>query len=305
MMSYTANADTKQKPNEIITGKIIEALNRGIIPWKQPWETLEVMSVDGRPYRGVNRILLSWAGYSDPRFITYRRCAEMGGNVRKGEKGFPVVLWNSRKVDVTEKDKQGNKITVTKQVPFMRYYYVFNVEQCDGLADKLKPLERKSIDFRPIDAARRIVDGFVNKPTIRHGGSGAYYSPMTDTVQMPNPEAFHSAEHYYATEFHELIHSTGHTDRLNREFSAYVEAYSKEELVAEIGSAFLCAEAHIDSSELGENTVAYIQSWIQALRNDHNMVIQAAGKAQKAADFIMGRGQANQGEGAQQVDEAA
>lgn len=277
--------EPKMKPNEIITNRIITALNEGIIPWQRPWESLEVMSVDGRPYRGINRILLSWTGYSDPRFLTYRKCVELGGYVKEGEKGHVVVLWNFRKVNAKDKD---NKET-QKQVPFMRYYYVFNVEQCEDL--ELKPLPIKTIEFEPIEKAKEIIDNIENKAIIRHGGNRACYNPATDIIQMPIPEFFHSVEAYYSTLFHEIVHSTGHETRLNRELKNNydIEKYSKEELIAEIGSAFMRAEAHIDSPSVDENTVAYIQSWIRALQNDPNMVIRAAGKAQKAVDHVMNR----------------
>jgi antirestriction protein ArdC len=290
-MIHAADNTHTKKPNDIITERILDALNRGIIPWKRPWEALEVMSVDGRPYRGINRLLLSWAGFSDSRFITFRKCAELGGSIRKGEHGFPVVLWNSRKVNVHQKDDKGNEITVAKQIPFMRYYYVFNVEQCENILGKLKPLSLPTSDFHPIDAAQRVVEDYTNRPKIMHGGNEAYYSPMTDTVRLPSPKSFHNPEDYYAAAFHELVHSTGHETRLSRDTKNVFgsEDYSKEELIAEIGSAFLCAEAHIDSPELDKNTIAYIQSWIQVLKNDPNIVIRAAGKAQKAADYILGR----------------
>ena len=275
--------EPKLKPNEIITNRIISALNEGIIPWHRPWESLEVMSVDGRPYRGINRMLLSWAGYSDPRFLTYRKCVELGGHVKEGEKGWTVVYWSFRRV----KDVDGNE--TQKQVPFMRYYYVFNVEQCKDL--ELKPLPIKTIEFEPIEKAKKIIDNIENKPLIKHGGNRACYNPASDVIQMPNPEFFHSIESYYSTVFHELIHSTGHETRLNRELKNYfdIEKYSKEELIAEIGSAFLRAEAHISSPSVDENTIAYVQSWIQALQNDPNMIIRAAGKAQRAVDHIMNR----------------
>lgn len=290
-MSYYANNPDTKKPNEIITERIIEALNRGIIPWRRPWEALEVMSVDGRPYRGVNRLLLSWAGYSDCRFLTFRKCSELGGSIRKGEHGFPVVLWNSRKVNVLQKDQKGNEVTIEKQVPFMRYYYVFNVEQCDNLENKLKALPFPNASFHSIDRAQQIVEDYPNCPKISHGGNKSCYSPMSDSVMLPKPQFFHTTEDYYATAFHELVHSTGHATRLNRDMKNAFgsEDYSKEELIAEIGSAFLCAEAHIDSFTVSKNTVAYIQSWIQVLQSDPNMIIKAAGQAQKAVDFILGR----------------
>lgn len=282
----TTISNTKKKSNEIITDRIIAALNEGKIPWQRPWESLEVMNVDGRPYRGINRMLLSWAGYSkDPRFLTYRKCIELGGNVRKGERGWTVVYWNFRKVKTKDKDN----IEIQKQVPFLKYYYVFNVEQCENL--ELKPLPIKTIEFEPIDTAKKIIEDFSSKPIIKHGGSRACYNPASDVIQMPIPEFFHNIESYYSTVFHEIIHSTGHATRLNRELKNYfdIEKYSKEELIAEIGAAFMSAECHIDSPSVDKNTIAYIQSWIKALQNDPNMVIRAASKAQKAVDYILDR----------------
>jgi antirestriction protein ArdC len=284
-MAWNKKNTSSDKPskNQIITDAIIQALNEDKIPWKRPWESYEVMSIDNKPYRGINKVLLSLTSYTDPRFLTFNRCKELGGSVRKGEKGHLIVLWNFNKVKTTDSNKEVSE----KSVPFMRTWTVFNVEQCEGLT--LKPLkEKKTIDFVPIDEAKNLISKY--EITLNHEGNGAFYHPIKDEVTMPLPEFFHSAESYYSTLFHEFIHSTGHITRLNREMKGHFgsEKYSKEELIAEIGAAFMSAECHIDNQETEENTKAYIQSWIQALQKDPNLIIQAASQAQKAIDLIKG-----------------
>jgi antirestriction protein ArdC len=271
------------KVNEVITNKILGAIGQGIIPWNRPWQSLDVQSVDGHRYRGINRMLLSWASYSDPRFVTFNKCHELGGQVKGKEHGWPIVFWKYSNHDKDDK-------TAIKSAPFMRYSTVFNVaDQCEGLIEKLKPL-KSVIDFKPIDRAEEIINGYSTSPRIIHGGNQAGYTPNNDEIHMPNRDMFHSGEAYYSTLFHEAIHSTGHETRLNRDVKNWfgTEKYSKEELVAEIGSAFLRAEAHIDNEDTEINTQAYIDSWVSRLSNDPNMVISAASKAQRAFDYIMG-----------------
>ncbi len=265
------------RPNEIITNRILEEMDKGIIPWKKPWAALNPKSVDGRPYSGINRILLSFEPYSDNRYLTYRKAFTLGGNVKKGEHGHTVVFW---KFDKVEKDEE------VKTVPFMRLYTVFNVEQCEGL--DIQPMAVHP--FNPIEAAQGIIESWPGMPKLQHKEPAAFYVPLLDYINMPKPETFFTDEGYYATLFHEMTHSTGHETRLHRfETNQYShEAYSKEELVAEIGSAFLCASAGIEIPEIIENHAGYLQSWSRAISGNHNLIITAASKAQHAFDMIAG-----------------
>jgi antirestriction protein ArdC len=268
------------RPNEIVTNKILEVMERGEIPWKKPWQALRPMSVEGRPYQGINRILLSFEPYGDHRYLTYKKALALGGNVKKGQHGHTVVFWRIDRV-------QDDKTEETRTIPFMRLYTVFNVEQCEGL--DIKPIEVHQ--FNPIEAAQGIMEGWHGMPRLQHKEPAAFYSPMLDYINMPKPETFYTDEGYYATLFHEMVHATGHESRLHRfETNQYShEAYSKEELVAEIGSAFLCAQAGIEVPEITENHAGYLQSWIRAIKGNHNLVITAASKAEHAYNMIVGK----------------
>lgn len=268
------------KVNEVITQRIIDALQKGEIPWHKPWTALNAMSVEGHVYRGVNRLLLSWANYRDPRYITFNKCRELGGNIKRGEKGWPIVFWST--IDIKDDDEKNRK------VPFLRYYHVFNVEQCENLT--LKPLPVETIKFTPIERCEQIIEQYVPRPAIKEQGLEACYIPSMDEIHIPARETFHSVEGYYSTLFHEIIHSTGHETRLNRDIKNVFGShdYSKEELVAEIGAAFLRNECHIDSDDQQKNSIAYIQNWIKQFNSDPNMIIRAASQAQKAYDYILG-----------------
>ncbi len=269
------------RPNEIVTNRILEEMDKGIIPWKKPWNTLNPMNADGRPYSGINRILLSLTPYADHRYLTYKKALSLGGNVRKGEHGQMVVFWKFDRVQ--EKDSEETKI-----VPFMRLYTVFNVEQCEGLDLQPVNIERP---FTAIESAQAIMEGWHGMPRLQHKEPAAFYSPRLDYINMPKPETFISDESYYATLFHEMIHGTGHETRLHRfETNEYShDAYGREELVAEIGSAFLCAMAGIEIPEIIENHAGYLQSWIRAIKGNNNLVITAASKAQAAFEMIAGK----------------
>ncbi|HWB14473.1 MAG TPA: zincin-like metallopeptidase domain-containing protein [Pirellulales bacterium] len=273
-----------------ITSRIINLLEQGVVPWRRPWggEGSEPRNAcTRRAYRGVNVFLLSAAGYDSPFFLTFRQAAMWGGHVKKGEHGFPVVFW-SIKDGVDEETGKARKIFI------LRYYTAFNVEQCEGLPSALLATPGPKLDFRPIERCEAILAGLpANRPSIGHGGPQAFYRPSDDSIAMPKPERFLSVEDYYATLFHELTHATGHPSRLNREGITAVApfgspVYSREELVAEMGSAFLCGHAGIDVPALQQNEAAYIGSWLKVLRGDSRLVVQAAAAAQKAADWILG-----------------
>lgn len=276
---------------QIVTDQIISLLESGTVPWRQPWtggsDNYPRNLRTGKPYRGVNVFLLAvtaWQqGYESRYWLTFKQAQERGGKIRRGEKSTLVVFWKQLEVE----DKQTGE---AKKVPCLRYYRVFNVEQCDGL-EVPDATGHDPLDFQPINAAQQIVTGYPQGPTIEHHGGKAYYRPSEDTVAMPEPERFGSAEAYYNVLFHELTHSTGHAARLARlegTPAAFGTAdYSKEELIAEMGAAFLSAYAGIITDTV-ENSAAYIQGWLKKLRDDKRLVVSAAGAAQRAADWILG-----------------
>lgn len=266
---------------EIVTARIIESLNNGVVPWRKPWNVdMPKNLVSGKDYRGVNVLLLQSTRYTCPWWLTYNQARDLNGFVRKGEKGTPVVFWK-----IWEHETENG----TEKSFLLRYYTVFNAEQCHGI--QVPPVGPRAA-FDPIDECERIVRAYANPPRIVHGGTRACYTPALDRIDMPLRESFSSAAEYYSTLFHELVHSTGASERLARKgvvdpirFGDH--GYAKEELVAECGAAFLAAHAGIDNATL-TNSAAYIQSWIRRLRSEPRWIVDAAAQASKAADFIMG-----------------
>jgi len=279
-----------------VTNRILELLDTGVAPWRHPIK--RSTNSDGMPkshstgknYRGINVFLLamtSWAhGYESDYWATYNQISKQAANVKKSEKSTLVVFWKQ----ATTKDKEsGDEITI----PVLRHYNVFNAEQCEGLVapDQLvidTPVE----PFVPINEAARIVDAYPNPPTLDHGGSSASYLPQLDRVKIAQPDRFETPESYYSTLFHELAHSTGHSSRLARGLDETLAPfgspdYSKEELIAEMGSAFLCAAAGIGPPTI-EQSAAYIEGWRKKLKDDKKLVVQAAGQGQRAADHVLG-----------------
>lgn len=284
---------------QAVTDRILEMLDKGTVPWRHP-----IISTGGgwpknlesnRSYRGVNVFLLAmtaWAkGYGSSYWLTFKQAVEKGAHVRKGEKSSMVVFW--KQYEATDKDT-GEK----KKVPVLRYYNVFNAEQCEGITPPDAPPEPET-PFTPVVEAEKIVAGYAGGPKIEHGGNAAFYRPSEDLVRLPHADRFLSGEFYYATTFHELAHSTGHEKRLNRGFDKNPAPfgstdYSREELVAEMGSAFLCAAAGISPATI-EQSAAYIDGWRKRLKDDRKLVIMAAGAGQRASDWILGqRGQSDE-----------
>ncbi len=268
---------------EIITSRIVEELENGQMPWRKPWRTLPPANlVSKKPYRGINVFLLALQGYGSQYWLTFNQAKQLGGNVRKGEHGTKIVFW---KFDTFETETAGGE-TEERKSAFLRYYTVFNLEQTEGLK-ALLALPPAS----PIESAEEIVKGMPNPPTFEQDFRAAYI-PSRDTVTMPSRTAFDSQAEYYSTLFHELTHSTGHAKRLGREGIEKLqpfgsEDYSKEELIAEMGSAMLCGIAGIEQATIS-NSAAYLQSWIRRLKADSRLVVSAASAAQKAADYIRG-----------------
>jgi antirestriction protein ArdC len=239
--------------------------------------------VSQKPYRGINVFLLLAMSYESPLWLTFRQATQLGGSVRKGEKACPVVFWKQLNIE----DKESGE---TGRIPLLRYYHVFNAAQCEGLPTSDPTVEIAAGNNSQPDC---IVANMPQPPTVKHGMAMAYYSPHDDCVGLPARERFHTEEGYYATLFHELVHSTGHEKRLKRstlaESSGYgSNPYCREELIAEMGAAFLCGHAEIAERTI-ENSAAYIQGWLTQLKSDKTLIVQAAAQAQKAADFILGR----------------
>jgi antirestriction protein ArdC len=276
-----------QSVYQIVTEQIIKQLESGVAPWRKPWRTEPPCNlVSGKPYRGVNPFLLAPQGYDSRYWLTFNQANRLGGHVRKGEKSSIVTFWKIG-TEKTVVDADGNE---RKSRSFLlRFYRVFNVEQTEGIADKLG-IGKASPRIPNLDQCDAIVARMPNLPRIEQDGK-AWYRPSRDVVGMPSRNAFESAEAYYATLFHELTHSTGHSSRVGREGietlnSFGSELYSKEELVAEMGSAMLCGVTGIEPATIA-NSASYLQSWIDALRGDSKLIISAASAAQKAADYIL------------------
>ena len=277
-----------------ITGKIVAALEQGVRPWVKPWSgenaagrITRPLRHNGVPYSGIN-ILMLWAssieqGFSSPSWMTFKQALELDAHVRKGEKGSLVVYANS----ITKNERNDAGEDVEREIHFLKGYTVFNVEQIDEL-----PVHYYAKAEPRHDTIERIAhaESFfaATGAAINHGGTQAYYSHSTDAVQMPPFEAFRNADSYYATLAHELTHWTGHASRLPRDFGSKrfgTEGYAVEELVAELGAAFLCADLEI-ALEAREDHASYIANWLQVLKSDSRAVFTAAAHAQRAADFI-------------------
>jgi antirestriction protein ArdC len=242
--------------------------------------------ISKKPYRGINVFILSLMGYKSPFWLSYKQASELGGQVKKGEHGCPVVFW--KWIEVIE-DESGNKLDKPKKIPFLRYYTVFNSEQCDGI--ETPPIDHKPHDFIPLAEAEKIANNMPNPPKLTFEENRAYYRASTDTVNMPKKEDFDGAEEYYCTLFHELGHSTGHKTRLDRfepgaQFGS--DPYAREELVAELCSAILCGETGLNPNI--EQTSAYIANWRKVILDKPGIVLKAASQAQIAAEWILGEG---------------
>ncbi|MED0665605.1 zincin-like metallopeptidase domain-containing protein [Bacillus badius] len=270
-----------KKIYDIVTNKIIEKLEKGVVPWRRPWINggAAVNWKTQKPYRGINTFLLEAGEYA-----TFKQIQEAGGKVKKGEKSHIVVFWNLLE---KENDENGE----IEKIPYLRYYRVFEINsQVEGLESKRK---EQSFNHDPIEKAEEIYKGYANAPDYTfHSGKAAYY-PTIDKINCPPLKDFPKVEEYYCTLFHEMIHSTGHKSRLARSgvttqnVAFGDEVYSKEELVAEMGAAMLCGVAGIDNHTI-ENSASYIQSWLRALKEDKKMIISASQQAQKAVDYIQG-----------------
>lgn len=288
--TQTASSGVKLDVYELVTNQIISLLEAGTVPWKQPWADAGVPMnlLSKRPYRGINLWLLLSLHYERNLFLTWDQIKKLGGSVNKDEHGQIVVFWKHVKKQPEELDDKGEP----KTTPMLRYYKVFNIAQCRDIPADLIP-ELAKDDVSPIEGCEAVIANMPNAPVIRHKEQKAYYHVAEDFINMPKKRSFKAIEAYYSTLFHELVHSTGSEKRLGRktvtemaEFGS--EPYSIEELIAELGAAYLCSFTGILEKEIKESA-AYINGWLKKLRGDKRFIISASGQAQAAVDLILNR----------------
>jgi antirestriction protein ArdC len=276
---------------QTITDKIISELEKGSTPWVKPWKRLRSTPGHGMPYNpvsgtiysGMNHIWLSMmqGAYPSPYWLTLKHANQIGGHVKANEKGTPIVAFK-----IVRKETLVNGKKETSAYPMIRHHYVYNVAQCEDITIPAMPVEPEPT-FNPDSSVMALVDKLGLENGLTHGGDSAFYSPTRDFISMPAMAAFNSANGYHSTLLHESVHATGHKSRLDRDFSKRFgdESYAFEELVAELGSAMLCAHCGIDG-EMQSNHVAYIANWLTVLKNDKKAILTASAKAQQALDFL-------------------
>ena len=274
---------------EIVTEKIIKQLESGVAPWRKPWTCqIPANQLTQKEYRGLNVFTLASQGFPSRFWLTFNQATKLGGRIRKGEKSSPVIFWNvGEEREMTTQDSKKE----TSRPFLLRYYSVFNFSQTEGI-DIPASLLQEARTNDPIAACEQIVANMPNPPAFQQSDK-AWSSPSRDVVGMPARGLFHSSEEFYATEFYELGHSSGHPKRLHREnfdnpahFGS--ESYSKEELIAEMTAAMLCGVAGIEQKTI-ENSAAYLKTWIARIKSDSRLLVSAASQAQKAADFVQGK----------------
>lgn len=276
---------------EMVTERVIAELEKGSIPWEKPWASGNPSGafnrISKKPYSLLNQILLG----KDGEWMSFKQVQDLGGHVRKGEKASFVVFWKMQNVTETNEDGE----TEVKQIPLLRYYNVFHISQTEGI----EPLHKEDLkEVEPIEAAEKVLNEYIEREGIKLETSftdEAYYSPLFDLIHLPKIEQFSRTEEYYSTAFHEATHSTMKKARCDREqerkgklVAFGSEEYSKEELVAELGSASIMNRLGLETVHSFRNSTAYIQSWIQALKNDTKMIVSAGSKAEKAVKYILG-----------------
>lgn len=291
---------------QVITNQIIAELEKVKLPWRKRWGVL----LDGKaevarnyltqqPYTGINSVLLGCRSVERPYFLTFKQAGQLGGSIRKGAKGIPIVYWNVIEKEKEIMNRKGETKTKTVGIPLLKPYYVFHVSDVEGIDIELPPLlpVQELVKKPVIDRCEAVLASYKNGPSLVYTNpKRACYSRLYDRVNMPTLPAFDCPEAYYWTLFHELVHSTGHRDRLNRDEMVNSERvrgekYAKEELTAEMGACFLSLSSGLDITDnrLLTNAVSYLQSWLGALKNDKTLIVRAAGQAQKAVNYITGQ----------------
>ena len=266
-----------------ITNRIMEQMENGVIPWRKPWVAAgsAISHATGKSYSLLNQMLLGRPG----EYLTFKQVQAEGGKVRKGAKAQMVVFW--KWITVTDDETQEEK-----EVPILRYYNVFHIDQCEGLKAKHMPELPNTANAHEI--AEQIINSYTQREGVAHHqseGDRAFYRPSSDSITVPHMAQFTATAEYYSTVFHEMVHSTGHAKRLNRiDKTAFFgsEAYSKEELIAEIGASALVNHVGLETEASFRNNTAYVQNWLTVLQNDKRFIVSAAGKAEKAVHMILG-----------------
>jgi antirestriction protein ArdC len=291
---------------QIITDQVIALLEKGVIPWQKPWQDagMPMNLLSRRPYRGINFWLLHSLNYDKNFFLTWDQIKALGASVNKKEKGHMLVFWKS----VKAKPEVFNEDGSIKMVGMLRYYKVFNISQCRDIPLKQIPeIDISGDDVDPLLECEAILNTIKDMPHISFKGNRAFYDVENDEIVLPKMKNFKNSTSYYSTLFHELIHATGAEKRLNRKtFSDRVpfgtECYAQEELIAEMGAAFMCHFTGILPNEIAD-TASYVQNWLTVLKDDKRFIISAAGQAQKAVDYLLNRdeeGVAEEVEGAKE-----
>lgn len=289
----------KKSVYQMVTERVMEQMKQGIIPWHRPWTGTAgtINYVTRKPYSMLNQMLLQ----RDGEWLTFKQLTERGGKIKKGAKAGMVVFYTKFAYKKDKQSEDGTIVTEEHEIPVLKYYNVFHIDDVDGIESKLDgttPTET----LQPVEAAEGIVNGYVQREqglTFKNDepSNNAFYSPSSDEVVVPMLSQYTEVEEYYSTTFHELTHSTmkkGRCDRVNENKKAKFGSkdYSREELVAELGSAYLCTKANLNNEKAFKNSVAYIQGWLKALANDEKMIVWAASRAEKAARYILGEKEA-------------
>lgn len=279
---------------EEITNRIIDEMEKGIIPWQRPWTSSNgaVSHITGRPYSLLNQILLLDENdlldkeNCSKEFLTYKQVQEIGGRVKKGEKSKFVVFWKVYTKEIVTKDGEKK----VESIPLLKYYNVFEVNQCENISHKWS--KEKRADLQTVEEAENVVKNYFDREKCKlfiRESDKAFYAPLTDSVCVPKLSQYDIEAEYYSTLFHEMVHSTGHKTRLDRlsDWKPKSQEYAKEELVAELGSVFLLNKTNIDCKKAFKNSVGYLQGWSRALKEDKKMFVSAASKAEKAVNYII------------------
>lgn len=292
-----------QNVYQMVTDRIVEMMNQGIIPWEKPWKGMSsnlkdcaISYTSRKPYSLLNQILLG----EDGEYITFNECTKLGGKVKKGAKSRIVVFYKPLVKKVTTKDEEtGEEVEKEKMSFFLQYYRVFHINDCEGIKSKFAEDETTSTgeQFESILDGEKVIEDYIERErangfSLEHKkGDRAYYQPSLDKIVLPLKEQFKEIAEYYSTAFHEIAHSTLKECRCNRKQTSTAffgsEEYSKEELVAEITSANICSVTGIETPSTFKNSTAYIQSWLKALKNDPKMIVFASAQAEKATKYIL------------------
>jgi antirestriction protein ArdC len=284
---------------DVVTDQIVALLEQGQIPWRKPWSTVPAQNYASKTiYRGINSLLLNSLGFAKPYFLTFKQAQRLGGSIRKGAKTYIVTYWlkayydKTTRAELTEEEARQRPTSEITVRTMLRYYRVFHYSDVKNVHFKIADDFKRHLPERlMLEHGWQLYNYMPNAPELRSQVQQAYYHPVQDYINMPDINSFDSVKSYLHVFYHELVHSPGHSNRLAREaitepqpFGSWI--YSKEELVAELGSAFLMQERGLANDEIIQDSAAYIQGWLRALKNDKRLVVEAASLAQAAADYI-------------------